>query len=117
MSERTLIPIFIFWLLLTFITPTLIHLSENSKADFNLNGNKTEGMRARRMMGYTDNHAMITPPNMALVEEAEEPVPAPAPGPPLSIPSLGTGRATLTRSCQNHTLRSNSTDDGTHQPN
>ncbi|KAF7817583.1 putative transmembrane protein [Senna tora] len=39
MSERTLVPIFLFWAFLTIITPTLILLTENSKADFDLNGN------------------------------------------------------------------------------
>jgi len=38
MGERTLVPIFVFWTFLTIITPTLILLSENSKADLDLNG-------------------------------------------------------------------------------
>lgn len=38
MSERTLVPIFVFWAILTIITPTLVLLSsENSKLD-HLNG-------------------------------------------------------------------------------
>lgn len=44
MSERTLVPIFFFWALLTIITPTLILLSEKSKADLDLNGKHLNGI-------------------------------------------------------------------------
>ncbi|MED6118406.1 hypothetical protein PIB30_002112 [Stylosanthes scabra] len=86
MSGRTLVPIFFFWALLTIITPTLILLSENSKADHDVNGNVTvtEGMKARRMVGYAHNYILRTTPLPAksVVAEGElasSSAPAPAP--------------------------------------
>ncbi|KAL5073968.1 hypothetical protein RYX36_012952 [Vicia faba] len=82
MNERTLIPTFVFWAFLTIITPTLILLSENSKADLHLNGNMTETIKVRRMNGHTHNNVIITPPRPPppdkLVVEEEELAPAPA---------------------------------------
>ncbi|OIV96331.1 hypothetical protein TanjilG_09758 [Lupinus angustifolius] len=88
MSERTLVPIFLVWALLTIITPTLILLSENSKADINLNGNYiSEGMKVRRMFGYTQNNIIRTLPQplpkSVMVEEELASTPAPEPTPSL----------------------------------
>jgi len=41
MRERTIIPTFAFWAFLTLITPTLILLSENSKANLESNGKES----------------------------------------------------------------------------
>ncbi|KAF1893361.1 hypothetical protein Lal_00001828 [Lupinus albus] len=112
MNERTLVPIFFVWALLTIVTPTLIFLSENSKADLHLNGNYTsEGMKARKMFGYTQNDDIIrTLPSLPKSVEAEEevasasasaPAPAPAPAPEPTPNSL-----------HNHSLITNMTDYG-----
>ncbi|CAL5205362.1 unnamed protein product [Lathyrus oleraceus] len=83
MNERTLIPTFVFWAFLTIITPTLILLSEKSKADLHLKGNITETIKIRRMNGHTQNNIITAtpprpPPPDKLVVEEEELAPAPA---------------------------------------
>ncbi|XP_027356974.1 uncharacterized protein LOC113866292 [Abrus precatorius] len=112
MNERTLIPIFFFWAFLTIITPTLILLSENSKADLDSNGNITEGMKVRRMIRYTQNYIIRTEPPPAKFEEELASAPAPE---PLQTPSSGTSArvtATGSHSYHNHTLGTNTTHDG-----
>ncbi|CAJ2643054.1 unnamed protein product [Trifolium pratense] len=113
MSERTIIPTFAFWALLTIITPTLILLSENSKADLHLNGNITETMKVRRMNGHTQNNNIIrtAPPPQAKLMLEEELAPAPAATVRVSLPLPTPSRS---YSHHNHTLisnDSNSTDD------
>ncbi|XP_019414656.1 PREDICTED: uncharacterized protein LOC109326427 [Lupinus angustifolius] len=110
MSGRTLVPIFFVWALLTIITPTLIFLSENSKADLDLNGNYTsEGMKARKMFVYTQNDDIIrTMPQAKSVESEEEVASASAPAPTPSL--LETSERV--HSLHNHTLISNITDYG-----
>ncbi|WJX35952.1 hypothetical protein P8452_23880 [Trifolium repens] len=111
MSERTIIPTFAFWAFLTIITPTLILLSENSKAELHLNGNITETMKVRRMNGHTQNNNIIKtapPPQTKLMVEEEL---APAPAATVSLPLPTPSRS---HSHHNHTLirnNSNSTDD------
>lgn len=78
MRERTLIPTFVFWAFLTLITPTLILLSENSKADLELNGNITETMKVRRMIGHTQSNIIRTAPLPAKSVVEDELAPAPA---------------------------------------
>ncbi|XP_028792066.1 uncharacterized protein LOC114747888 [Neltuma alba] len=92
MSERTLIPIFIFWAFLTIITPTLVLLSENSKPDFDLYGNSTE----------------VAPP-WTTVAAAEELAPAPAQA---LIVSLPTGANLTAVGGHNGSVASNKSDDG-----
>ncbi|RDX75816.1 hypothetical protein CR513_44263, partial [Mucuna pruriens] len=102
MSERTLVPIFVFWAFLTIITPTLILLSENSKADLDSN----EGMKLRRMTGYTQNYITRTAPPAAKFEEELASAPAPEP-----LPTTNT-KVTVSHSHHNHTLTRNRTRDG-----
>ncbi|XP_020219738.2 uncharacterized protein LOC109802743 [Cajanus cajan] len=106
MSERTLVPIFVFWALLTIITPTLILLSENSKADLVSNGNITEGMKLRRMI-YTENNVIRTAPPPAKFEEELASAPAPEP-----LPTSTRVTPTVSHLHHNHTLISNRTHDG-----
>ncbi|XP_062159968.1 uncharacterized protein LOC133867263 [Alnus glutinosa] len=94
MMERTFVLIFVFWAVLTIVTPTLILLSENSKLDLATNGEKREGMKARSMMGYTEKHPAGTTPIALPLTEA--PAPAPAPAPTLN-PALKARKAILTR--------------------
>ncbi|XP_061350795.1 uncharacterized protein LOC133295904 [Gastrolobium bilobum] len=102
MTERTLVPIFVFWAFLTIITPTLILLSENSKADPDLNGNITEGMKVRRMI-----RTPPAPTKSVVAEEELASAPAPVPVPlPLPTP---TGSS---HTHHNLTHISNRTDDG-----
>ncbi|XP_054817857.1 uncharacterized protein LOC129317568 [Prosopis cineraria] len=82
MSERTLVPIFFFWAFLTIITPTLILLSENSKDDFDINGNITEGMKARRMMSDPEKYVIRF--RTKAQTTAEEMAPSPAPNPSMA---------------------------------
>lgn len=128
MSERTLIPTFIFWAFLTIITPTLILLSENSKAELDLNGkisfkelliflfpyvfiqlkivsnfagNIRETMKVRRMMRHTHNE-IRTAEEAAKSLDEEELAPAPTPATvslPLPLPTLKGSQ-----SHHNHTL-------------
>ncbi|KAK4276568.1 hypothetical protein QN277_014700 [Acacia crassicarpa] len=107
MSERTFVPIFVFWAFLTIITPTLVLLSENSKRDFYLYGNSTEVADSRRMMDYREYAIKKTTPRATAVA-VEELTPAPAQAP---IVSLVTG-ANLTASHRNGSLGSNTSDHG-----
>ncbi|XVE94686.1 hypothetical protein REPUB_Repub02eG0030400 [Reevesia pubescens] len=52
MNGRTYVVIFFFWAALTIITPTLILWSESSKPNLELNGEKSEGIKDRKMIGY-----------------------------------------------------------------
>ncbi|KAI9118453.1 hypothetical protein K1719_010785 [Acacia pycnantha] len=101
MSDRTLVPIFVFWAFLTIITPTLVLLSENSKADFDLNGNLTDRTKARRMMGEPENDEIRfrTEAQEAMRISAKEEM-APSPSPNSSQPSYS------------HRDQGNNTDDG-----
>ncbi|GLT72241.1 hypothetical protein SLA2020_441950 [Shorea laevis] len=115
MMERTFVLIFLFWAILTIVTPKLILLSENSKHNLNSDGKRrkvytsfsvlyyaflssgfwrvltsfernfaverSEGMKARRMMGYTEKRPRKTPIALPLILEAPAPGPAPAPSP------------------------------------
>ncbi|CAJ1973294.1 unnamed protein product [Sphenostylis stenocarpa] len=107
MTERTLVPIFVFWAFLTIITPTLILLSENSKADLDSNGNTTEGMKLGRMIGHTQNYIRKTSPTPTKFEAELAPEPAPEP-----IPTSTRVTPTVSHSHHNHTLIHNTTDDG-----
>ncbi|CAL0305838.1 unnamed protein product [Lupinus luteus] len=107
MSGRTLVPIFFVWALLTIVTPTLIFLSENSKPDLDLNGNYTsEGMKARKMFGYTQNDIIRTVPQAKSMEAEEKVASAPTPEPTQSL--LESSKRV--ESIHNHTLISNITD-------
>ncbi|GLT72242.1 hypothetical protein SLA2020_441950 [Shorea laevis] len=81
MMERTFVLIFLFWAILTIVTPKLILLSENSKHNLNSDVERSEGMKARRMMGYTEKRPRKTPIALPLILEAPAPGPAPAPSP------------------------------------
>ncbi|KAK7352321.1 hypothetical protein VNO80_17741 [Phaseolus coccineus] len=105
MDERTLVPIFLFWSFLTIITPTLILLSENSKADLGSNGNITEGMKLGRMIGHTENYIIKTAPKLAKFEEESAPAPEP-------LPTATRVTPTLSLSHHNHTLIHNATHHG-----
>ncbi|KAL5189594.1 hypothetical protein HKD37_04G009258 [Glycine soja] len=109
MSERTLVPIFVFWAFLTIITPTLILLSENSKADLDSNGNITEGMKLGIMIGYTQKYSIRTASPLAKSEEELALAPAPE-----TSSGTNTTRVTPTGSMShhNHTLIGNRTHDG-----
>ncbi|XVE56068.1 hypothetical protein DITRI_Ditri03aG0207400 [Diplodiscus trichospermus] len=50
MNGRTYIVIFFFWVALTIITPTLVFWSESSKPYMEVNGQKSEGMKDRKMI-------------------------------------------------------------------
>ncbi|KAK8601289.1 hypothetical protein V6N13_058995 [Hibiscus sabdariffa] len=52
MGDRTFVVIFFFWAALTIITPTLVLWSESSKPFLETNGQKIEGIKDRRMIGY-----------------------------------------------------------------
>ncbi|XVF63828.1 hypothetical protein PTKIN_Ptkin09bG0117900 [Pterospermum kingtungense] len=52
MTGRTYVVIFFFWAALTIITPTLVLWSESSKPNLELNGEKSEGIKNRKMIGY-----------------------------------------------------------------
>ncbi|GMI96806.1 hypothetical protein HRI_003349900 [Hibiscus trionum] len=52
MGDRTFMVIFFFWAALTIITPTLVVWSESSKPYLETNGQKSEGIKDRRMIGY-----------------------------------------------------------------
>ncbi|KAK8596729.1 hypothetical protein V6N13_001336 [Hibiscus sabdariffa] len=52
MGDRTFVVIFFFWAALTIITPTLVLWSESSKPFLETNGQKSEGIKDRRMIGY-----------------------------------------------------------------
>ncbi|XP_027942105.1 uncharacterized protein LOC114195877 [Vigna unguiculata] len=109
MGERTLVPIFVFWTFLTIITPTLILLSENSKADLDLNGqdplrNITEGVKQGRMIRHThrENYIIKTAPKDTKFEEESAPAPEP-------LPTTATVTPTVSLSHQNRTLKHNTT--------
>ncbi|TKY75166.1 hypothetical protein E2542_SST03932 [Spatholobus suberectus] len=111
MSERTLVPIFVFWAFLTIITPTLILLSENSKDDLYSNGNITEGIKLGRMIGHTQNYIIRTAQPPAKSEEELASAPAPEP-----LPTSTRVGPTVSHSHHNHTLISNRTHDGLSSP-
>ncbi|KAE8667477.1 Endoplasmatic reticulum retrieval protein 1B isoform 1 [Hibiscus syriacus] len=52
MGDRIFVVIFFFWAALTIITPTLVLLSESSKPFLDTNGQTSEGIKDRRMIGY-----------------------------------------------------------------
>ncbi|KAE8712593.1 Endoplasmatic reticulum retrieval protein 1B isoform 1 [Hibiscus syriacus] len=52
MGDRIFVVIFFFWAALTIITPTLVLLSESSKPFLDTNGQVSEGIKDRRMIGY-----------------------------------------------------------------
>ncbi|EOY14799.1 Uncharacterized protein TCM_034070 [Theobroma cacao] len=52
MEGRTFVVIFFFWAALTVITPTLVLWSESSKPELEFNGQKSEGIKDRKMIGY-----------------------------------------------------------------
>ncbi|KAL5845123.1 hypothetical protein ACOSQ4_011081 [Xanthoceras sorbifolium] len=79
MNARAYVLIFFFWAVLTIVTPTLIILSESSKADFDQNGKFFEVMKPRKMMAYIEKHPR-TPDSLAR-KKLPELAPAPAPGP------------------------------------
>ncbi|XP_028774022.1 uncharacterized protein LOC114731057 [Neltuma alba] len=107
MSERTIVPIFVFWAFLTIITPTLVLLSENSKRDFDFYGNSTEVADDRRVMGQREYPIEKTTACTTAVA-AEELTPAPAQGPIVSLPA----GANLTASHHNGSAGCNKTDQG-----
>ncbi|WVZ19769.1 hypothetical protein V8G54_007091 [Vigna mungo] len=94
MGERTLVPIFVFWAFLTMITPTLILLSENSKADLQSNGNITEGVKLERMIVHTENYIIKTASKPDKFEEELAPAPEP-------LPTTATVTPTVSLSHQN----------------
>ncbi|XVE69857.1 hypothetical protein DITRI_Ditri10aG0025200 [Diplodiscus trichospermus] len=52
MNGRAYVVIFFFWAALTIITPTLVLWSESSKPNLELNGQRSEGIKDRKMIGY-----------------------------------------------------------------
>ncbi|BAT77755.1 uncharacterized protein HKW66_Vig0095090 [Vigna angularis] len=104
MGDRTLVPIFVFWAFLTMITPTLILLSENSKADLQSNGNITEGVKLGRMIVHTENYIIETASKPAKFEEELAPAPEP-------LPNTARVTPTVSLSHQNRTLKHNTTHD------
>ncbi|KAI4388444.1 hypothetical protein MLD38_000768 [Melastoma candidum] len=85
MSARTLVVVFFFWALLTFITPTLVQLSESHKIKSKLDGEEKiiEAMRPRKVLDYVRRRVVQRAPT--LLEKspprsiASPPAPAPAP--------------------------------------
>ncbi|XP_047158444.1 uncharacterized protein LOC124829053 [Vigna umbellata] len=104
MGDRTLVPIFVFWAFLTMITPTLILLSENSKADLQSNGNITEGVKLGRMIVHTENYIIETASKPAKFEEELAPAPEPLPTTARVTPNVSLLH-------QNRTLKHNTTHD------
>ncbi|BFG17779.1 hypothetical protein CerSpe_040530 [Prunus speciosa] len=84
MSGRTYVVIFFFWAALTLITPTLIFLSETSKPYLDSNGEKIEGIKARRMI------------EIMRYQRSRAPTEAPAPTPTSDLkPALETRETNL----------------------
>nr|DAD40758.1 TPA_asm: hypothetical protein HUJ06_015081 [Nelumbo nucifera] len=77
MNGRAFVLIFFFWAVLTVVTPTLIILSASAKSNFNSNGEKSSGLKARRMMGSLEGERI----RRALAAPAPAQAPAPAPSP------------------------------------
>ncbi|KAK4752799.1 hypothetical protein SAY87_021597 [Trapa incisa] len=81
MSGRTFVVIFIFWALLTIITPTLIHLSNSAKHESNSQGDwRTYEIKARKMVGHIKNQLLISPRDQYLKAVSRAQAPGPAPG-------------------------------------
>lgn len=59
MSERTLVPIFVFWAFLTIITPTLVLLSENSKLDYDLHGKHLQEIAISLLAAFLSSRPVI----------------------------------------------------------
>ncbi|KAM5564928.1 hypothetical protein ABKV19_019124 [Rosa sericea] len=78
MSGRIYVVIFFCWAALTIITPTLIFLSETSKPYSELQDEGSEGIKARRLIGYAVKHRMST---TTAQDSSPSPSPAPAPTP------------------------------------
>ncbi|KAI9071698.1 hypothetical protein K1719_029133 [Acacia pycnantha] len=119
MSDRTLVPIFVFWAFLTIITPTLVLLSENSKQDFDLYGNySAEVAGDRRTMGDREyGIRKTTPPLCTTVVETEEVSPAaPAEAPIIVSLPAGANLTAAGAACgHNGSVGSNKSDDGVTQ--
>ncbi|KAK6939483.1 hypothetical protein RJ641_029014 [Dillenia turbinata] len=75
MNGRAYVLIFFFWAVLTIITPTLILWSASAKANLDHDGEIGEGVKARRKLGYFEEHMRMQVPLA--------PVPAPAEAPEL----------------------------------
>ncbi|KAI4321602.1 hypothetical protein MLD38_034966 [Melastoma candidum] len=86
MSARTLVVVFFFWALLTFITPSLVQLSESHKIKSKLDGEKKmiEAMRPRKVLDYVRRRVVQRAPTQSEKSPAKSiaspPAPAPAPG-------------------------------------
>ncbi|KAK9947057.1 hypothetical protein M0R45_012494 [Rubus argutus] len=91
MSGRIYVVIFFFWAALTIITPTLIFLSETSKTYSELQDERSEGIKARRLIGY----AVKSPMSTTITQESA-PAPAPAPTPDSGL-GLGTREIKLAK--------------------
>ncbi|XP_010060966.2 uncharacterized protein LOC104448771 [Eucalyptus grandis] len=86
MSGRIIVVILFFWALLTFVTPTLVHLSESSKLKLRLHGENidTEALRARKEFGFLKKPLASKPLDMARTKApvpAAVPAPSPSPAP------------------------------------
>ncbi|GLT40116.1 hypothetical protein SLA2020_142720 [Shorea laevis] len=84
MTGRTFLMIFFFWAALTVITPTLVLWSESSKPDMELNGEKSERLKDRKLIGYPEACSRNATVSSNQLETAA-PVPAPAPATELDL--------------------------------
>ncbi|KAL3734173.1 hypothetical protein ACJRO7_023509 [Eucalyptus globulus] len=111
MSGRIIVVILFFWALLTFVTPTLVHLSESSKLKLRLHALAlispflmvlfagenidTEALRARKEFGFLKKPLASKPLDMARTKApvpAAVPAPSPSPAPEPQPASLRVNR-------------------------